>query len=361
MQRLLDPDQFHAIFYNLPGALRTAAFRPPPDVCVEVKTLPHAQQVAAYQKLNEVRRERCWQLSERGQRHQWNSESWVIVPMARETKEHFWDAFQLIPMATQDPVRWRNTLQYLKGCPEKPDKQRDFKKSIDTNAGWTSADGARTDRERGHGQQRDRSRSARHGSRRSPTLIGASPKPQPRGREVLRALAESTPPRHGSRRSPTLIGASPKSQPRGREVLRALAESTPPRRTNATVPPNSPDGFATWVSERVKVDVANMTFQSFEVDKKRKLAKKMIPAKALETMPRENLMGDTYKNVYAIYLRKLNQALTENGGKRNAAFNAFKNTANALNIDVSGNVDAAALVKLMARLRALDMTEVAPN
>ena len=120
----LNPEEFKIIWANAPQELRAVAHASPPGVTTDVKKLPEEQTPAMYAKPNDLRRERRLPLADPAQRQYYASESWTVMPISKQVKEHFWNSFRYIPLATHDPARWNATMQYIKNCPEKPDKDK---------------------------------------------------------------------------------------------------------------------------------------------------------------------------------------------------------------------------------------------
>ena len=110
------------------------------------------------------------------------------------------------------------------------------------------------------------------------------------------------------------------------------------------------------LKERVDADTANLTGWSFQIGKAYKLTKKLTPSEALQGMHSLEIMSENYKDVYHIYLRRLNR-LIAGCGKKSADWKALKATAVALNIETGGRMSDEDFAKVLSRLRALEMTE----
>ena len=100
----------------------SAVYAAPSDVIVDFHTIRDEEaRKKMCIRLNDLRRERCIMLAPQKDRHFWANESWVIQPMSRLTKNHFWEVSRFLPLFTEDVSKWKATLNFLKGCPEKPD------------------------------------------------------------------------------------------------------------------------------------------------------------------------------------------------------------------------------------------------
>ena len=119
---------------TIPRNLRAVAFKVPPGITNEVKTLEESARMAMYVKLNELRRERCIPLSDPSQQWQWANESWDIVPMSKLCKNRFWELMRVIPLTTPDSTKWSHVVSYLQKCPEKPTFKSDANRHFDLNA-----------------------------------------------------------------------------------------------------------------------------------------------------------------------------------------------------------------------------------
>ena len=74
--RRLQPENFTVMFNKLPKSLKSAAFAPPPGVCVDPNNLDNDEQrKAAYVTLHNLRRERCLPLTTPQERQHWLDES----------------------------------------------------------------------------------------------------------------------------------------------------------------------------------------------------------------------------------------------------------------------------------------------
>ena len=134
--------------------------------------------------------------------------------------------------------------------------------------------------------------------------------------------------------------------PRGLDSLRAMVDS-PASKSGA-------DDFAEFVRAKVKVDVAQITAKSFEIDLSNKYKKKTPPSKALEGF--SNHMSTTYKAVFDIYSKKLRNIFDNIPNKHCAAWKSIEKLCSSLNIDIAGSYDSGDLQSLLARLRSNDMT-----
>ena len=115
---------------------------------------------------------------------------------------------------------------------------------------------------------------------------------------------------------------------------------------------------AAWILERVKVDTASLTADSFEVDAERKFPgrSKIAPAQALRQLGGLSACSSDYVDVFKTYQRKLNQ-LASGLRSNSSTWKKLKATASALNISTDGAFRNDDLIDILARLRALDMVE----
>ena len=106
--------------------------RPPPGIRTDIDNIrDEMERKTMCRKIDELRRERCVLLSTPSQRERWQDESWTMTPMSRETCRRFWEIFRLIPLASPNPVKWKATCEYLKACPEKPDRSSNAGRCVD--------------------------------------------------------------------------------------------------------------------------------------------------------------------------------------------------------------------------------------
>ena len=348
---LVNPDEFKAVWADMPKPLRSVVYLPPPGSIVDVKTLPEAQRPAMYAKLNELRRERCMPLSDpTQQQQQWANEAWSLVPMSKITKDHFWEIFRVLPITSADPSKWASALKFLKDCPEKIDP----KAQLDRHLDWNAMHGApltAAGTGAGKGGQRlpasppRRRQSSPGGSRGRypPAEVGRSRSPRgssvadARGRHECTGAGkgwqeqQASPPRRchpspaGSRgRYPPAEDGRSRS-PRGsweadargrqewsvpdhhgrsdaRAQLKAYALASPKKASYRS------GDDAAWILERVKVDTASLTADSFEVDAERKFPgrSKIAPAQALRQLGGLSACSSDYVDVFKTYQRKLN-------------------------------------------------------
>jgi len=295
----VDVEEFARIWPQVPRDVRAVVWRPPPNVTVDVDSLPENERAPMRACLNELRRERCKLLSQPKQQWQWDNQSWVFTPMSREVSQRFWQLFRTIPLCDPDPAKWGRTLTFLKDAPVKGTPfKADSTHAIDHSARTTS---------------------------RSP-----SPPGNLRG--------QGSPARDSSARGSA------------RESLRALAIGSP----DAKPPPSDSksEEFHKWVEERVKVDTANFSLEKWEVSKTHRLPKKTKPGDALATMSPLSLMSDAYQSTVQIYVRKLEKAINGLHGSSKEA-KALTALCSSLNID--GGIRDHNLVSFLARLRAIDM------
>ena len=110
------------------------------------------------------------------------------------------------------------------------------------------------------------------------------------------------------------------------------------------------------MKERVEADTANLTGSSFKIDRSKRFKKKTSVGDALASLSSLNAMSDNYQDVYSIYLRRLKR-LIAGAAKNSSDWKGLKATAAALNIDLGGRFAEADFIKLLARLRALDLIE----
>lgn len=351
----LGPSDFNQIFWQLSPTLRAAAYGLPPGVTTDIKSLPTPQQPAMCVKLRDLRRERCLNLSEASQRHNWANQTWDLVPMSRVTKEHFWEMMRTIPLSTEDPTRWNNASTYMKKCPVEPDRKfSDYAKHVDQNAmggamfrdepppGAACANVNRDARVR---------RQSRSRSRRSRSAVAPPPgagrndryhSPPPGGRENARSL----PPGAGINRLRALVAASPKgmARPRGRHVQRL---------------PSDAADFEVFVAESVEAEANQFTLKDFFIKSKMKLKKKSTPSNALKEMASMSVMSELFKNVFNVYHRCLTKAV-DGLAKTSREYRQLKSMAEALNLDMT-RADDKGLVEVLARLRSLELVEKPPS
>ena len=305
--RLLSPSQFEDIWYQLPSELRKVAYGVPPGIHVEIDSIrDESERKTMCRKINELRRERCIMLSSPAQREHWHDETWTMTPMSRETCRRFWEIFRIIPLATSNPVKWKSTLEYLKKCPETPDRGNPTR-CIDAS------------------------------TRESPHRVRAHARSP--------NMRTSTPQRHPSRHE---------SSPRGLEGLSRMAR-TPP--TPHSPGRGSSQSFPELVRRRVEVDIANLSADDFEITRANRFPSKMKPSQALTSLPSMDAMGETYKATFDIYNKRFSKLLA-NIKTRSKAAKHLSDLGNTLNIDVKSKDDQ--LPCLLARLRATDMMRSPP-
>ena len=84
--RLLQPAEFANIWHNVPIESQRVAYGVPPGIRIDIDNIRDDQERKSIcRKINELRRERCFQLSSPSQRDHWHDESWTMTPMSRET------------------------------------------------------------------------------------------------------------------------------------------------------------------------------------------------------------------------------------------------------------------------------------
>ena len=210
--QFLQPPEFRKFWDSVPRHLRGLVLEPPPDVVLDVGSLPPKDQPAMYIRLNDLRRERCRPLATPEQRKYWVDDDWMIVPMSKTAYKHFWDVNRSVPLNTSDPVHWAAVAKYLEKCPHKPERG-EHKKFLDRNC--------------------------RSGEN------GVSPV---------------------KRQNPDSEMQHPKSP-----VLGPRSGQSPGNRSAPNL--DSPE-FEPWVMKRVEVDTAGFKLDTFEVAKSRKFEKK---------------------------------------------------------------------------------------
>ena len=218
--RLLSPSQkkIEDIWYQFPSELRKVAYGVFPGIHVEIDSIrDESERKTMCRKINELKRERCIMLSSPAQREHWHDETWTNPPPVLGDPPH---------LAISNPVKWKSTLEYLKKCPETPDRGNPTR-CIDASTMESPH------RVRAHA--------------RSPNM------------------RTSTPQRHPSRHE---------SSPRGLEGLSRMAR-TPPS-------PHSPgrgssQSFRELVRRRVEVDIANLSADDFEITRANRFPRKMKP------------------------------------------------------------------------------------
>lgn len=306
--KLLPPRDFESIWHDIPQELQKAAYTVPPNIRTDIDNIrDETERKTMCRKINELRRERCALLSSPSQRERWQDESWTFTPMSRETCRRFWEIFRLIPLASPNPVKWKATIEYLKACPEKPDKASTPARCIDYSTRET----------------RD------HGTHQTPS-DPASPEPTHR----------------------TTAAASPK----GLDGLSRMAR-TPQTKNRGREPPAHED-FAEAVRRRVEADVADMDLSTVQITKANRFPSKLKPSKALAQLPSMEAMSNVYRATYEIYYKRFTKLLANINTKTKAGKN-LSNLCQSLNIDNSKK-DNEALPSLLARLRASDMMKGPP-
>ena len=118
----LEPDEFFALFNDLPRHLRAAAWRPPPNIVVDIQSLDEKDKNPMRARINAIRRERCVQLCDPKQAAYWEEESWTITPMFRQGCRHFWELFR---DTITSESKWKATMDVIRNCPEKLNKNGD--------------------------------------------------------------------------------------------------------------------------------------------------------------------------------------------------------------------------------------------
>ena len=110
--RLLQPAQFASIWHSVPTESQKVAYGAPLGIRVDIDNIRDDQKRKSMcRKMNELRQERCFQLSSPSQGDHWHDESWTMTPMSRETCRRFWDLFLAIPRASTNPVKWKATIE----------------------------------------------------------------------------------------------------------------------------------------------------------------------------------------------------------------------------------------------------------
>jgi hypothetical protein len=294
----LSHDDFADTFFELPADHQKVAWRPPPGVVTDIQKLLQQERIAMAMRINEIRRQRCVQLSTPNTRKHWEDEGYTFVPMSRWTCKHFWAAFRLIPLGTTDPVKWGECKKYLEACPAKPDA------AANTHVGLPVGDFE--DAEKG-----DESRCA-----------PASPKARSPGEKALAALPAQSPP-HG----------------RPRDSCR---------------PKPGTDEYKTWLAARIEADTANLAVEDVEIDASNKLAKPLCALDALKKFTPLSAMSAEYDLVFKAYHKKFVQLLDgiKLSTKSGKALSALAGT---LNIDLGAVKKMEQLPELLARFRAMDI------
>ena len=164
----------------------------------------------------------------------------------------------MIPLASTNPVKWKATIEYLKHCPEKPDRQSNPSRCIDNST--------REQHEPAHTQSSDARTPNKHQRHHDPPTSPA------KGLRGLANMAKSPP-------------------------------ATPPRRHEPQ------QDFAECVRQRVETDTANLAPLSIEVSKRNRFPSKQKPSQAIASLPHMDAMSDTYQTTYHVYLRKYTKLL----------------------------------------------------
>ena len=102
------------------------------------------------------------------------------------------------------------------------------------------------------------------------------------------------------------------------------------------------------------VDTANLNFSSWEVSKSHRLPKKAKFRDALAAMPKIEIMGEAYQQVFQIYKRRLERA-AQNLRPSSKEGKALSSLAHAQNLD--GVITDSSFLILLARFRTLDMVQ----
>ena len=306
--RLLPPGEFENIWHDIPQTHQKAAYTVPPNIRTDIDNIrDETDRKTMCRKINELRRERCVQLSSPSQRERWQDESWTFTPMSRETCRRFWEIFRLICLASPNPVKWKATLEHLKACPEKPDKSSNTARCIDYTTRETHE----------------------HDTRRHSSTPAASPEP-------TRRRATATTP------------------PKGLDGLSRMAR-TP--QTDKALPHDQED-FAEAVRRRVEADVADMDLNTVQITKTNRFPSKLKPNKALAQLPSMEAMSDVYRKTYEVYYKRFSKLLA-NINLKTKPGKCLNSLCQSLNIDNSAK-DSEALSRLLARLRASDMMRAPP-
>ena len=383
----LSEKDFRGLYFGLPRHLRAVAYELPPGVTADVKALAEPQRPAMYLRLADLRRERCLNVSDTAQQHNWANQSWDLVPMSKTCKTHFFELMRLVPIHSNDPTVWGQVVSYLKKCPAKNDRKTDLSAHVDANSLGVPVSALRTDNLASHAftarevEGRDsgsppgcarRSRSRQEGRRPcSPDLPlrgehrgarrrggrsrrdGArdsgprspSPSPPGRGGEPRREAHESRHQRHSRSRSR-----------RSRRALRDLAVATPKSKGRDSRRGINHD----HIRARFDTDTANLSGSTFIISKDRKYKKKSSVAAALKDLQDSADTDEALTNLTAGYVRKLNK-LVGDMPRTNKHWKDLKKTAAALNIDVAGRWKNEDFIELLSRLRALDLFESPPS
>ena len=123
---------------------------------------------------------------------------------------------------------------------------------------------------------------------------------------------------------------------------------------------SDPETFEEFVAEKVEADTANFVLSDFSIAAKMKLKKKTTPAKALLEMTSLSAMSEVYRDTFNIYNRCLSRAL-DGLAKNSKEYRQLKAAAEALNLDIAAKQNESELVKVLARLRALELIQKLPH
>lgn len=267
-------------------------------------------------------------------------------------------------MNTLNQSKWKATMEYLKKCPEGPDKTVKTSQHIDLED-KTGLPTTGQDRSTSPPPGRWRSRSPRavltpnegkprvgHSRGRSPESRGGARSDDP----ALPMRDESLDVRNvgfDRDRSPVLAGAARLPiKPSGLKSLQEMAQSTPPHSNS------NADEWASFVETRVKVDTADLDAFNFEIEPRNKLPRKLAPSAALASFPKTENLDAVHQSVVSIYTRKLSKILDAIPDRKSRAWKSISKLCDSLNIQTpsTGPLNCKDLAVLLARLRAVDMT-----
>ena len=363
------PETFKSIWASAPRGIRAAVWDPPPDLDPNFREIkdPDVKKKTCM-ALNALRRERCLPLAPDTDKWFWGAESWVVVPMSSNTKNHFWDIKRKLPIFTSDPSKWKDVLEFLKKSPHGPEPKTNISRHLDVHdrTGLKGDQSPSTDvvhAPPGHWRTNSRSRSPRRrahptapsprgGRRASPRAhhsplgsVLASPPPEG-GRQRQRSPSAMLP---GAGKLPIKLGSS--SQLRGLDALKSLAACSPP---GAKGKYDDASELADFVYNRVRIDTAELSAENLEIDRMNRLPRKMTPSKALLSVATGD--SEAFKATFEIYHRKLKDIFDRIPDRKCKQWQAIKKLCEILNIELPERAKYQDLVTLFARLRTNDMT-----
>ncbi len=146
------------------------------------------------------------------------------------------------------------------------------------------------------------------------------------------------------------IPRSPRGKKRGLESLQDLGAGSP----SSSLQHLDDDEFAEFVNAKVRTDLDKFDLEEIKFAHYLKLKSKMPPSKALAELPNPNSQGKLFEAVYKVYLRQFRRSLDKVSVRSKAGKHLLK-CFHALNLKMELN--DRAIAEILARIRTLQMTQ----